>query len=31
MDLSKLAWTSSDPAIATVENGVVTIHSVGVV
>lgn len=31
VDLSKLAWTSSDPAIATVENGVVTIHSVGVV
>lgn len=31
MDLSKLAWTSSDPTIATVENGVVTIHSVGVV
>lgn len=31
VDLAKLAWTSSDPAIATVENGVVTIHSVGVV
>ncbi|OUP24729.1 hypothetical protein B5F28_05845 [Gemmiger sp. An194] len=31
VDLSKLAWTSSDPTIATVENGVVTIHSVGVV
>lgn len=31
VDLSKLAWTSSDPTIATVENGVVTIHRVGVV
>lgn len=30
VDLSKLVWTSSDPEIAAVENGTVTIKSVGV-